>query len=396
MVVGVPRRPALAGAAGLLVLSACAGGTSHGTTERPSTAAPPSGGTRVTVSVGQCGAGWTGSAAGPQHFTLVNTDTRAGEVSLTDARTGAVYADVEPLGPGTSDALTITLGPGTYRFICSMEDEDNIAGSAVSVTGRLPAGQIALPPVRPVTQADLIPATKAYETYVRGQIPGLIEQVDAMNSAVLSGDRPAAERAWLAAHLEYERLGAAYDAFGDLDGEINGLPAGPDDHRWTGFHRVERDLWSAAPVSSARADADALASAVTRLRSQMATGQIDPLQISIRAHEITENALQFTLTGRTDFGSGSALATVQANLDGTATVLELLRPLLTGRYAQLPATTAALVQARRDIKEMAVPGAALPLSTLSRPQRERINSDISQLSELLAPIASILEPRRAG
>jgi len=42
------------------------------------------------VSVGQCGAGWKTSTAGLQHFTLVNTDTRSGEVSLTDARTGAV------------------------------------------------------------------------------------------------------------------------------------------------------------------------------------------------------------------------------------------------------------------------------------------------------------------
>lgn len=391
------RRSAISGLAGLLLLCACAGGKDHGTADKTSVRADSAAGTRVTVSVGQCGAGWKRSAAGRQRFTLVNTDTRPGEVSLTDARTGAVYADVEPLAPGTSNSLTITLAAGSYRFVCAMEDEDTIQGITATVTGKLPAGETALPPVRPVTQADLIPATLAYEKYVRGRIPGLISQVDALAAAVRAGDRLAAQRAWLAGHLAYERLGAAYDAFGDLDGEINGLPAGPDDRHWTGFHLVEQGLWHNASLAAVRPEADALASAVRKLQQHMASAQIDPTQISIRAHEITENALQFELTGRSDFGSNSNLATVQANLEGTATVLDLVRPLLTARYEQWPQTEAALQRAQRDIAGLAGSGGTLPaLGALTRPQRERIDSDISELSELLAPVASILEPRRVS
>ena len=391
------RRSVISGLAGFLLLCACAGAKDHLHTDKASVASGSAGGTRVAVSVGQCGAGWKTSTAGLQHFTLVNTDTRSGEVSLTDARTGAVYADVEPLGPGTSDPLTITLAAGSYRFVCSMEDEDTIPGGTATVTGNLPPGETAVRPVKPVTQADLIPATLAYTKYVRAHIPGLISQVNALDAAVRNRNRAAAQRAWLAGHLEYERLGAAYDAFGDLDGEINGLPAGPNDHDWTGFHLVEQGLWHGAPVASVRPAADALTDAVRKLQQQMATAQIDPLQISIRAHEITENALQFELTGRTDFGSNSNLATVRANLEGTATVLDLIKPLLTGRYAQWPQTQGALQRAQADIAVLAGAGGSLPaLGGLSRAQRERIDSDISELSERLAPIASILEPRRAS
>jgi iron uptake system component EfeO len=393
----VPRRSATAGVAGLLLaLCACAGGKDHPLTAKVATSGSEVG-TRVTVSVSSCGGGWKSSAAGLQHFTLVNTDTRSGEVSLTDAHTGAVYADVEPLGPGTSNPLTITLAAGHYRFLCAMEDEDTIQGVTATVTGKLPAGEVAIKPVQPVTQTDLIPATLAYEKYVRAQIPRLISQVDALDAAVRSGDRAAAQRAWLAGHLEYERLGAAYDAFGDLDGEINGLPAGPNDHDWSGFHLVEQGLWHSASLASVRPATDALTAAVRQLQQQMANAQIDPLQISIRAHEITENALQFELTGRTDFGSNSNLATVQANLAGTATVLKLIQPLLAGRYAQLPQTQATLQKAQQDLGALSGADGTLPaLTALSRPQRELIDSDISELSELLAPIASILEPRRAS
>ncbi len=48
-----------------------------------------------------------------------------------------------------------------------------------------------------------------------------------------------------------------------------------------------------------------------------------------------ENTLQFELTGGTDYGSGTNLATARANLDGTRAVLDVLRPLLAPRYPDL-------------------------------------------------------------
>ncbi len=59
------------------------------------------------------------------------------------------------------------------------------------------------------------------------------------------------------AHLDYERLGAAYDTFGsfndEIDGRPNGLPLGVNDPGWTGFLRLEYALWhnqSAATVAT--------------------------------------------------------------------------------------------------------------------------------------------------
>ena len=101
--------------------------------------------------------------------------------------------------------------------------------------------------------------------------------------------------------------------------------------------------------------------------------------MSIRAHEISENALQFELTGRTDFGSHSEYDTVAANLDGTQEVLDLLRPLIAPRYPQL-------AQVEQQIQETGTDLAA-------HADHERIDADVSELCELLAPVASILEPR---
>ncbi|HEX4428083.1 MAG TPA: EfeM/EfeO family lipoprotein [Frankiaceae bacterium] len=386
----MPRVGAAILAAAALVPIAGCGGSTHSTKAAPGDA-------RVSVSVDQCGKGWTGASAGPQHFTLANVDVRAGEVSLTDAKSGAVYDSIEPIGPGTTTHLSITLGAGSYRFVCAMEDTDLISGPVVTLHGSTSDAAV---PVQPVTQADLITATKGYETYVKGQLPTLDTETQALAAAIDTGDRSGAETAWLTAHAEYERLGAAYGAFGDLDAAINGLPnglpQGIHDPGWKGFHKVEYGLWHGEPLPALRPATAALLTSVRALQKTLADTQIDPAQLSIRAHEITENALQFELTGQTDFGSHCALATIRANLDGTQTVLALVRPLLAPRYTGLAALDTALAKAKLQIDALKKGARWPPLTALATSERERLDATISDLSERLAPVASILEPRRAS
>ncbi len=373
-------------------ITGCSGSSSSGSSGS-APKAPTA--TRVSISVGECGRGWTRPVAGRQHFVLVNTDTRSGEVLLTDAGTAAVFAEVEPLAAGTSTDLDIDLGSGRYTFRCAMEDEGTVVGPSVVVPGTVPQP---VAPVLPVTQADLIPATQGYEHYVSGQIPSLVRLSSALQAAIRDGDRAKARAAWLTAHLAYERLGAAYDAFGEADAAINGrpegLPRGVRDPGWTGFHRIEYGLWHGRPTASLLKAAADLVTAVRALGAQFATAQIDPLVISIRAHEITENALQFELTGQSDYGSHSGLATTRADLAGTRVVLDLVTPVLASRYPQLEALKQTLTRAEHDLDSQHRAGRWPGPADLSRPDRELINSDLSRLSEMLAPVASILEPRR--
>jgi iron uptake system component EfeO len=354
--------------------------------------------TTVSVSVSACGQGWRGGAAGPVSFVLHNTDYRSGEVDLIGARTGAVYAEVEPLAPGATADLRASLSAGQYAFRCSMEDEPSITGATVTLTGRA-KGQT--PGVVPVSQADLIPATKAYATYVTGKLPALLAAATRLRADIAAGDLAAARRDWLPAHLDYQRLGAAYDAFGDADAAINGLadglPHGVADPTWRGFHRIEYGLWHGQPATVLRPLAADLVIAVQDLIKNFATAQIDPLDIGVRAHEITEDIVRFVLTGRDDYGSHTSLATIDADLAGTEVVLGIVTPLLTSRYPGLAAArtqlaaTAAFVVGLRDRS-----GNWPPLSTRPQATREQLDARISQLAEQLAPIAAILEPRRTS
>lgn len=349
------------------------------------------------MSTSDCGSGWRPTSVGHQQLTLHNTDLRSGEILLTDAKTGAVFADVDPLASGATAELAVDLGPGRYILRCVMEDADVITGTPVTLTGH--ADRVS-PSVLPVSQNDLIGPTKQYEAYVLGRLPRLRTLTSALVKDIDNGDTKAARADWLPAHVLYESLGAAYGAFGEDDARLNGLasglPHGTADAEFIGFHRLEYGLWHGQSASTLRAPAAALLAAVNALTARFATAQLAPAEVALRAHEIIENSVQFELTGQTDYGSGTNLATVAANLAGTRTVLALLRPLLTPRYPDLAKLNTAIQQAERDVAAERTAGHWTPLKQLSRARRERLNADFGELSELLAPVAAICEPRRTS
>ncbi|KAA1399831.1 EfeM/EfeO family lipoprotein [Aeromicrobium ginsengisoli] len=388
------RRGVLAGIFGAtLALTAC-GGPSE------SAASSASSAVRISAGVDDCGKGWASPHGGRQTFELHNTTVAGEEVHLENAATGALYLDVESLGADARQQATVTLGNGTYRFVCLPSDGEAALGAKVTITGSKDVAG-ATPPLKPVTRNELIPALKSYQTWVRGRLPVLQTQVQQLETDLKAGDLASARASWLAAHQTYETLGAAYGAFGDLDGAINGLPApgktARQDHHLEGFHRIEALLYGGAPASDITPYASRLVRSVSDLRSAFVSGRVDPVDIGLRSHEILENALEFELTGRTDAGSHTALATVDANLTGTREALEPLRTILAERYPDLAATERALDTSQHLIRTFqGADGEWTPLSALTRSQREKVNAQIDATLELLAPVAAICDPRRTS
>nr|WP_307794102.1 EfeM/EfeO family lipoprotein [Actinacidiphila bryophytorum] len=378
------------------VLAAGAGG---GSSSPDAKATAPADGLRHTVievSTGTCGRGWIRPQAGTQVFDLHNTSSTASEVDLTDPRTGLIYGEVEGLAPGTTRAMTVDLGSGSYAFKCLENDADAVTGPTVVVAGKQPQG----PAAAPVNQHDLIPPTLAYQKWVGQRIDELAAGTGKLKADIDGGDLAAARRDWLPAHLVYERMGAAYDTFGDADAAINGTvartPGATADKDFAGFHRIEYGLWHGESAASLRAPAAALDGAVRTLQKEWPQARMDPAAMGLRAHEIVENAEQFELTARTDYGSGTNLATARANLDGTRAILGRLRGLLEPRDTGLAKLDAALDRTQAALDAQHHGAAWTPVDKLTHAQRQQINADFGDLLEQLAPVAAIFEVRRTA
>jgi iron uptake system component EfeO len=409
---GAWRRPRLRPAAALAVgvagavaaavtaLPAATGGGGGGGPEAADGKDAVAGGpphTAVEVSPGGCGKGWgRGPVAGSQVFDLRNTGTAPTDVDLVAPAGGKVYGEVEGLAPGTARPLPVDLGSGTYAFRCVPEDADAVTGPSVVVPGHRPGG----PGAVPVTQHDLIPPALAYQRWIGERTAELAGGTAALKRDIERGDLAAARRDWLPAHLVYARMGAAYGTFGDADRRIDGVAArtagAVRDPAFTGFHRVEYGLWHHASAASLRGPAAALDREARALRDGWARARMAPGDLGLRAQEILENTARLELTGRTDYGSGTNLATARANVDGTRQVLDRLRALLTGRYPALPALDSALTRVRQDLDGARRDGGWTPPAGLPRNGRQRLNADVGDLLERLAPVAALLDARRTA
>jgi len=248
-----------------------------------------------------------------------------------------------------------------------------------------------------------IPPMNQYRQYVAGELATLQSQVAALIAAIGSGNLAQAEAAWLTAHLTWLDIGQddnAYGAFGELGRQIDGTAAGlvggtasPD---FTGFHKVELDLWTSHDLAAASADAETLRSLVAELvgiplASELPDTKTGLANWVLRPHEVLEDANRDTLTGNDDYGSGTGIASLTADVAATRELLMLLAPVidpvapdLVGRASrELDALSAA-------IQAACVDGEWVAIQQLPTAQREQIDADTGSVLETLAPIPDLI------
>jgi high-affinity iron transporter len=354
---------------------------------------------QIIVSDAACGPGWVAPAAGRDRLSIENRSRRSTfGVDLVGGDQVSVYGEIETLAPGTRRTLDAVLPPGRYTLECESFSGGVLSSQSVQVEGHTDA---TAHPFTPVSSDQVHLATLAYRARLTPELRQLERDTDSLTHAVVLGRLDEARVQWLPAHLDYARLGAVYDTFGALDGEIDGRPAGlaggDHDPHFRGFLRLEYGLWHGQPVGELVPVARGLDRSVhdlVRTFPRLPTGIND---LSLRSHEILENSLQFELTGDTDEGSHSGLATTWANVQGTELALDALAPLLRRSDPVLTASAMrGLAQLEVAFKSYERPdGSWRSLRSLSRPQREQLDGRTSALLEQLSRIPDELEiPRR--
>jgi iron uptake system EfeUOB component EfeO/EfeM len=348
----------------------------------------------ITINDFDCASGWTPPRSGQRELTISNAGSAVVDVSLIGVPSSLVYGELEAMAPGTIRTMTAVIPPGRYSLQCAYSEGDTVLSDTVTVSG--PAVTDAHPYL-PVTYQEMLPSVNAYRVDVTAGLARLATDIDHLGALVDAGELSEAKRAWLVAHLDYERLGAAYDTFGafndEIDGRPNGLPLGVNDPSWTGFLRLERALWHNQPAATVASVANQLDGYVHGLVAAFPDEPIDPNDLSLRTHEILENTLQFQLTGGTDQGSNTGLATALANVEGTQMTLAAIAPPLEKRDPAL------LASANSGLRGLAVllesyrlpDGWWTPVQSLSQSQNEVLDGTISSLLETLSPIPDILE-----
>lgn len=385
------RRQRAIGAAVVLVAAAVAVWFAVG---QPGTAKKDN---AIEITTTECAPGWKPVAGSAQSFVIVNKSGRTGEIYLLDTN-GAIIGEIEGLGPGVRRTMSVPLANGAYKWLCVMTDQPVLASAQQTVRGSTAAAAEA---VLPVSDKDLAAPLAAYQAYVAPKLADLLRQVAVLRTAIGANDTVRARAGWLTAQSTWEQVGAAYGSFGDLGDAIGGLPSGlpggVTDPDFTGLHRIEYGLWHGERAATLLPVVDKLAADLTTLRGKLPELTIDPNDLSLRAHEILEDALRDHLTGQTDMGSGAGFAETYADLQGTRVVLDELAPLITARRPELPgAARDQMATLERALLANRVGGVWTTLSAAPLANRQRVDAALGALLETLSAVPDLLEIRSAA
>ncbi|WP_158864875.1 iron uptake system protein EfeO [Leifsonia sp. AG29] len=335
--------------------------------------------------------------AGPITFQVTNSGTDVNEFEVLAEDKLRIAGEKENIGPGTTVNYVVQLAEGSYFTACKK-------GMAGSATGLAPftvtngAGDAKTA----AGSKEVQQAVADYTAYVRDQAEQLLAATQQFAAAYESGDDDAARTRYPAARTFYERIEPTAEQFGDIDPALDLREADVEQgQEWTGWHRIEKDLW--APAGHTPSDAatrkqlgDRLV-ADTRRLSDLVHAKSFALtldQISNGAASLMEEVSRSKITGEEETYSHTDLWDFKANVEGADVAYGTVRDLLVAKGGTAKATAATLDAEFAAIDAMLAKYASgdgfVPYTQLSTTQVKELSDQVNALSEPLSRLTALL------
>ena len=284
----------------------------------------------VTATDSSCQVSKTEGTTGPVTFNVTNNGSKVTEFYVYDKGDRAL-GEVENIGSGISRKLIVQFTePGTYQTACKpgmigdgIRDDFTITGAAVKLDA----------------EGKFKDATDRYRGYVISQVDALSESAAKFVEAVKAKDIASAKAQYPISRVYYERIEPVAEAFpNDLDPRIDLREADlQPGEKWTGYHRLEKDLW----VTGLQPDTDAIADQLLKDIKELSDGvrakdfDINTTKIAGGAQTLLDEVARTKISGEEETFSHTDLWDFQANLDGSQNAIATVRPILDERKPEL-------------------------------------------------------------
>jgi iron uptake system component EfeO len=378
-----------ASAAALLALSAC---VPNGTTGAGAT------GLTVESSAKDCVVSSATAPSGPVSFDVTNKTDKVTEFYVLADDGLRIVGEIENIAPGAPRKLTLQLKAGKYFTVCKPGMVgDGVGRAAFSVSDSGAKVELA------GTQSDQTKAAaKNYIAYVKDQVAQLVPATTTFLAAYLAGDDEKARSLYATTRSSYERIEPVAESFGDLDPEIDfreaDVAAGDE---WTGWHRIEKDLWPPAGVGYVPLTAEQRSYYSDKLKknTQQLSDAVNAPGYSVSIDKISNGAIGLLdevasgkITGEEEIWSHTDLWDFQANLEGARVAYEGVRDIVAKKDATLVKTIDTRLTALE--KQLAAYGSFATGFTyydkLTTPQIKQLADGVNALSEPLSKLTATL------
>lgn len=354
-----------------------------GCTSKTSDADP--GDITVKATDSACDVSSSSGTTGQNTFKISNNGSKVTEFYVYASGDRAL-GEVENIGPGLTRQLIVNIPEaGEYQLACKPGMVGDGVRATYTVTGDSQATD---------ETGTLAEAADGYRRYIRSQTDALQETTAQFVTAVKAGNVEQAKALYPTSRTYYERIEPEAESFGDLDPRLDlreaDLEEGQD---WTGWHRLEKDLWVTGLTAESSTIADQLNADVSELVSLVnaADYQIDPTKIAGNAQGLLDEIATSKITGEEDIFSHTDLWDFQANVDGSQAAIAALQPVIDEHDAELGkriqdrfAELDALLAKYRQGDGFA------PYDTVTEPQRQELSRAIDALTAEVSKVQGVV------
>jgi iron uptake system component EfeO len=343
----------------------------------------------VTASDTACELSGTEAGTGPSTFVITNNGNKVTEFYVY-GEGERVMGEVENISPGLQRKLIVQLAePGTYQTACKpgmvgdgIRGDFKVTGDAMKVD----------------TEGKFKEASDSYKRFVNSQTDALIAATQVFVDAVKKGDVNAAKAQYPVARTYYERIEPVAESFpNDLDPRIDLREADLEPgQKWTGFHRLEKDLW----VTGLQPDSNAMAGQLIADVKELDNGvkapeyKIDSTQIAGGAQGLLDEVSSSKITGEEDIFSHTDLWDFKANVEGSQTAVASVRPILDERNAELgKKVDQRFAEVEALLEKYRQGDGFVSYEKVTEPQRQELSRAIDALSKEVSQVQGVIAPQ---
>jgi len=343
----------------------------------------------VEASDDACELSGTEGKTGANTFVITNNGTKVTEFYVY-GEGERVMGEVENISPGLQRKLIVQLTqPGTYQTACKPGMIGDGIRSDFTVTGDA---------VQVDTEGKFKEAADSYKRYVNSQVEALVPAVEAFVAAIKSGDIEAAKAQYPTSRVYYERIEPVAESFpDDLDPRIDLREADLEPgQKWTGFHRLEKDLWVTGPQADTNAIADQLVADVKELQAGVSAPDfsVDSTQIAGGAQGLLDEIATSKISGEEDIFSHTDLWDFNANLQGSQTAVASVRPILDERNPDLGTRVDQRFEEVEALLERYREGDGfVSYDKVTEPERQELSRAIDALSKEVSQVQGVIAPQ---
>jgi iron uptake system component EfeO len=343
----------------------------------------------VAASDSACELSGTEASTGPSTFVITNNGTKVTEFYVY-GEGERVMGEVENISPGLQRKLIVQLGePGTYQTACKPGMVGDGIRSDFKVTGEA---------VQVDTDGKFKEAADSYKRYVNSQADALVTATEAFVAAVKAKDIASAKAQFPTSRVYWERIEPVAESFpNNLDPRVDLREADLEPgQKWTGFHRLEKDLWVTGLQPDTNAIADQLVADVKELQAGVRAPDytIDSTQIAGGAQGLLDEISASKITGEEDTFSHTDLWDFKANVEGSQTAVASVRPILDERNAELgKKVDQRFAEVEALLEKYRQGDGFVSYDKVTEPQRQELSRAIDALSKEVSQVQGVIAPQ---